>query len=153
MPYVKYFLTQTGQNICSDLCCNNSSPLSSRLLLGNPHMSNSLEKQLQDFQERVLCNGLVFHCLEMKRQEQCSRKKRYKSQPYLLLFMFFLNKMEVKIQLAALVTDLSCLRFEFPRKTLCSQVLLLFLAIFQPCPKRWKMRLLLMSHIDDKQNG
>lgn len=44
MPYVKYFLSQTGQSLCAILYCNDSSPLSSRLLLGNPHVSDSPEK-------------------------------------------------------------------------------------------------------------
>jgi len=49
MPYVKYFLSETGQSLCAILCCNDSSPLSSRLLLGNPHVSDSLEKYLRGF--------------------------------------------------------------------------------------------------------
>lgn len=44
MPYMKYFLSQTGQSLCAILYCYDSSPLSSRLLLGNPHVSDSQEK-------------------------------------------------------------------------------------------------------------
>lgn len=49
MPYVKYFLSQRCQSLCAILCCNDSSPLRSRLLLGNPYVSDSSEKQLQGF--------------------------------------------------------------------------------------------------------
>lgn len=44
MPYMRYFLSQTGQSLCAVLYCNDSSPPSSRLLLGNPHVSDSSEK-------------------------------------------------------------------------------------------------------------